>query len=134
MEQLARCLEKVRAQVDDYWAAQVEIQIAEANAWILGAKGQGVQALKLMRLAADKEDQLLKRPITPGAIVPAREQLGDLLLELEQPGPALNEFETALATAPGRRGALAGASKAAELAGNGSKARQYKAQLCGLGF
>ena len=132
--QLARCLEKVRAQVDDYWAAQVEIQIAEANAWILGAKGQGVQALKLMRLAADKEDQLLKRPITPGAIVPAREQLGDLLLELEQPGPALNEFETALATAPGRRGALAGASKAAELAGNDSKARQYKAQLCSPGF
>jgi hypothetical protein len=129
VQQLARCLEKVRAQADDYWAAQVEIQIAEAGGWIEGAKGQGAEALKLMRLAADKEEQLLKRPITPGAIVNAREQLGDLLLELQQPGPALNEFETALEKAPGRRGALAGAFKAAELAGNGPKARKYKAQL-----
>src|SRR5262249_25703402 len=49
VEQLRRCLEKVRAAADDYWAAQVEIQIAEASAWIAAAKGQGAQALALLR-------------------------------------------------------------------------------------
>ena len=52
--------------------------------------------------------------MTPGPIVPAREQLGCLLLEQNHPALALKEFETALANAPGRRGALAAATQAAE--------------------
>jgi tetratricopeptide (TPR) repeat protein len=121
--QLKQCLEKARAAKEDYWAAQVEIQIAEANAWIAEAKGQGKEAAALM-LSAAQEDGLEKRPITPGAIVPAREQLGELLLQLKQPTAALAEFEVALKNAPGRRGALAGALRAAELAGNKERARQ----------
>jgi Tfp pilus assembly protein PilF len=70
-----------------------------------------------MRAAADEEDAIEKLPVTPGPIVPAREQLGYLLLEQDHPGPALKEFETALANAPGRRGALQGAAHAAELSG-----------------
>ena len=126
---LKQCLEKVREAKEDYWAAQVQIQIAEANAWITKAKGKGREAIALMRSAAAQEDGLEKRPITPGAIVPAREQLGDLLLQLKQPALALTEFEVSLKNAPGRRGGLAGALKAAELAGNKEKARQYKAGL-----
>ena len=122
--QLKQCLEKARAAKEDYWAAQVEIQIAEANAWIAEAKGQGKEAAALMLSAAAQEDGLEKRPITPGAIVPAREQLGELLLQLKQPTAALAEFEVALKNAPGRRGALAGALRAAELAGNKERARQ----------
>ncbi len=68
-----------------------------------------------MREAADEEDAVEKLPVTPGPIVPAREQLGDLLLEQDHPGPALKEFQTALVNAPGRRGALQGAKRAAEL-------------------
>ena len=79
---LKQCLEKVRAAKDDYWAAQVEIQIAEANAWIAKAMGRREGAVALMRSATAQEDALEKRPITPGAIVPAGEQLGELLLEL----------------------------------------------------
>lgn len=126
---LQQCLEKVRAAKDDYWAAQVKIQIAEANAWIAKAKGQGERAVALMRSAADKEDGLEKRPITPGAIVPAREQLGELLLEQNRAGEALTEFEASLKNAPGRQGGLAGALKAAELAGNKEKAGQYRAAM-----
>jgi len=55
--------------------------------------------------------------------VPAREQLGELLLEAKKPGEALAEFENALKTAPGRRGALAGAVRAAELAGEPEKGK-----------
>jgi hypothetical protein len=69
----------------------------------------------LMRKAADEEDAIEKLPVTPGPIIPGREQLGYLLLEQNQPDLAAKEFETALVNAPGRRGALKGASLAANL-------------------
>jgi len=72
-----------------------------------------------MRAAADEEDAVEKLPVTPGAIVPAREQLGDLLLELNRPQEAFKEFERALAMTPQRRNALAGASRAREIVGAG---------------
>lgn len=67
-----------------------------------------------MREAADREDALEKLPVTPGPILPAREQLGDLLLEQHQPDQAHKEFQAALVDAPGRRRALQGAVRAAE--------------------
>jgi len=126
---LEGCLEKVRAAKNDYWATRVEIQVAEANAWIARAKGQKTEAVALLRPAATREDGVEKRPITPGVIIPARQQLGELLLELKQPDQALAEFEAMLENAPGRRGGLKGAFQAAELAGNTEKARQYKTRL-----
>jgi hypothetical protein len=68
-----------------------------------------------MRDAADEEDAIEKLPVTPGPIVPAREQLGDLLLEQGHPDLAYNEFERALVSTPGRRGAISGAARSAEL-------------------
>ncbi|HKF25430.1 MAG TPA: hypothetical protein VKB24_05625 [Candidatus Acidoferrum sp.] len=126
---LALCLERLRAANDAYWSAQVEIQIAEANAWIAHAKRREEEAIAALRLAAAREDDLEKRPVTPGAIVPAREQLGELLLELGRPDEALTQFEATLKNAPGRRGALAGALHAADLAGNAGKAQEFKARL-----
>ena len=51
-----------------------------------------------MRSAADEEDAVEKLPVTPGPIVPAREQLGHLLLEQNRPDLARQEFEKALAS------------------------------------
>ena len=68
-----------------------------------------------MREAADQEDAIEKLPVTPGPIVPARKQLAGLLLEQDHPDQASKEFATALVNAPGRRGALQGAAKAAKL-------------------
>jgi hypothetical protein len=68
-----------------------------------------------MRAAADEEDAVEKLPVTPGPIVPAREQLGSLLLEQNHPAAALKEFQVALVNAPGRRGAMQGEARAAEL-------------------
>ena len=132
-EKLSASLRAVRERNDDYWAAQVEIQIDEAKAWIAHAKGQRTESVSLLHAAAEKEGSLEKRPITPGPIVPAREQLGDLLLEQNQPGEALREFETSLVNAPGRRRGLSGAARAAELAGDSAKAEQFKKQLRVLG-
>ena len=70
---------------DDYWATQVHVQINEALAWVAHAEGKNDESVKLIRDAADEEDAIEKGPVTPGAIVPAREQLDDLLLELGRP-------------------------------------------------
>jgi hypothetical protein len=70
-----------------------------------------------MRATADEEDAIEKLPVTPGPIIPAREQLGYLILEQKEPLAAQKEFEAARASSPGRRGALQGAARAREFAG-----------------
>jgi tetratricopeptide (TPR) repeat protein len=115
IEKLRSAYEKLRAPGDDYWATQVHVQMNEALAWIAQAEGKADEALKLMRAAADEEDAIEKRPVTPGAIVPAREQLGDLLLESNHPQEALREFERALTITPQRRAALMGMTHAREM-------------------
>jgi hypothetical protein len=86
----------------------------EIEAWCAQAAGRSDDAVARMREAAEEEDALEKLPVTPGPIVPAREQLGDLLLQQGHPDLAYKEFHTALASAPGRRGALRGAAESAE--------------------
>ena len=112
---LKTAYEDVRAAGDDYWATQVHVQLNEAIAWLAHAEGKDGDALKFIRQAADEEDAIEKRPVTPGAIIPAREQLGDLLLELNRPEEALKEFERALTMTPQRHGALMGKAHASEM-------------------
>ena len=107
--------EQLRTSGDNYWATQVRILTREVLAWSAQAEKRPDESAALMRVSADEEDAIEKLPVTPGPIVPAREQLGYLMLEQNRPGIALNEFHTALANAPGRRGALQGAARAAEL-------------------
>jgi tetratricopeptide (TPR) repeat protein len=114
----------------DYdWARQVEIEGMVASAWLAQADGRSEVALRLMRAAADLDDATDKHPVTPGAILPAREQLGELLLELKQPSSALEEFKTSLAQAPNRFNGLYGAARAAKLAGDQKTAKSYYGKL-----
>ena len=117
IDQLRQIEGQLRAAASDYWATQVGILGRELMAWSAQADNKFDQAVALMREAADEEDAIEKLPVTPGPIVPAREQLGDLLLEQGHPDLAAKEFKTALANAPGRRGALQGAARAAKLSG-----------------
>ncbi|HUK54100.1 MAG TPA: hypothetical protein VL099_12490 [Candidatus Binatia bacterium] len=118
---------------DAYWTVQIRIQLLEASAWVSQASGKAAEALGELRRAADAEDGMEKRPVTPGPMVPAREQLADLLLEQNRAQEALTEYESALRTSPGRRGALAGALEAAQRAGNDSKIKMYRSALEGAG-
>ena len=111
------------------WAKQVDIERQVAAAWLAFAEGNHDESLKLMRAAADLDDATDKHPVTPGAILPAREQLGELLLELKQPSAALTEFETSLRTTPERFNGLYGAARAATLASDQKKARTYYEKL-----
>jgi hypothetical protein len=106
---------QLRAAGNDYWARQVSILAREVSAWSAQAEGRSETAIAAMRSAADEEDATEKLPVTPGPILPAREQLGYLLLEQHQPDQALSEFRAALATAPGRRGSLNGEAQATKL-------------------
>ncbi len=114
------------------WAKQVEIERQVAEAWLAFAEGRREDALRLMGAAAELDDATDKHPVTPGAILPAREQLGELLLELKQPAAALQAFETSLRTAPNRFNGLYGAARAANLAADRKKAKTYYAKLLAL--
>jgi cytochrome c-type biogenesis protein CcmH/NrfG len=82
-----------------------------------------------MRSAADLEDSIDKQPVTPGSILPMRELLGDLLIELNQPKQALDAYETSLRDSPNRFNGLYGAARAAALSGDKKKARALYAKL-----
>jgi len=114
---LGQIEQQLRTSGNDYWASQVGIQRREVMAWSAQANKAPDEAVALMRAAANEEDAIEKLPVTPGPIVPAREQLGYLLLEQNRSGLALKEFETALANTPGRLGALRGAARATEVVG-----------------
>ena len=124
-------LETSRQQLESagnrYWATQVQILGKEVRAWQAQAAGRAEEAVRLLSEAAGEEDAVEKLPVTPGPVVPAREQLGEMLLELNHAEQALREFQTALAAAPGRRGALRGAAESAARAGDSRAAARYRA-------
>jgi hypothetical protein len=121
--------EKSLAAGDTYWAEQVRIQLLEASGWVAQASNQPAEAVAALRSAADDEDSIEKRPVTPGPITPAREQLADLLLVQGHAREALTEYENSLRTSPGRRAALAGALEAAKQTGDREKIRHYSSAI-----
>ncbi|HXO27443.1 MAG TPA: hypothetical protein VOA80_08885 [Thermoanaerobaculia bacterium] len=118
------------------WATQVEIQRRAAAGWLAHAGRHDDDAVTLLRSAADLEDTTDKHPVTPGSVLPAREQLADLLAELGRPGAALAEYEASLKTSPARFRTVWGAAQTADRSGDAAKAKTYYAkllELCGSG-
>lgn len=129
LRQMASSRERLVHNNDKYAAGLVDIQQESVSAWIAFAEGQKENALRQMRSAADHEDATEKLPVTPGVIVPARELLGEMLLETKQPAPALEAFETSLRFAPERFNSLYGAARAAQLSADHQKTAAYFAKL-----
>ena len=113
----------------DYFKSHLDLQMQAASAWVATGDGKKNEAIETLRRAADSEDILGKHPVSPGAFVPIREQLGSLLLELGQPKEAQREFEAALKIYPGRFRGLYGAAQAAEQAGDNENASRYYTKL-----
>ncbi len=112
-----------------YWAEQTEIQRQAVLAWATRVEGKHEEALNLMLKAVELEGKTEKHPVTPGPIVPPRELLGDMLLEMNQPAQALQAFEASARVEPNRFHGSAGAARAAELAGDRERAREHYAKL-----
>jgi len=114
----------------DYdWSGSIGAQWEAATALIALVEGKKDESVRLLRIAADHEDAVDKHPVTPGALLPVREMLADLLLENGRPAEALKEYEAVLKTAPRRFNATAGAARAADKAGDKVKAHAYAMQL-----
>src|SRR5438876_6062235 len=113
----------------DYFKNHLDLQMQAASAWVACSAGKKEEAVATMRRAADAEDILGKHPVSPGAFVPVREQLGSLLLEGGQSKEAQREFEAALKIYPGRFRGLYGAARAAEQNGDKESASRYYTKL-----
>jgi tetratricopeptide (TPR) repeat protein len=128
-----RSLEQIRDKLagmkEDYWAGQIEIQRQEVVAMLGFSEGHEAEAVSQMRRAAELEDKTELSSITPGPLVPAREMLGDLLLETKQPAEALKEFQATLVKEPNRFWTVYGAAEAAKQAGDRQKSSEYFQQL-----
>lgn len=119
-------------QKDAYKANQVQIQIKTSEAWILFKEGKNTEALERMREAANMEDNTQKHSVTPGEVIPARELLADMLMQMSQPARALEEYEADLKSHVNRFNGLYGAALAAEQAKNPEKAGYYYQQLIAI--
>ena len=128
-EEIAAIRRALPASRDYDWSGSIGAQWEAATALIAFAEGKKDEGLRLLRTAAEHEDAVDKHPVTPGALLPVREMLADLLLENGAAADALKEYEAVLKTAPRRFNATAGAAKAADEAGNRAKARAYAMQL-----
>jgi tetratricopeptide (TPR) repeat protein len=131
--QAIEALEKLHAQMvqsgESYWAVHADAQRKSVAAWLAFSGDDKKQALKLMREAADLEDSVDKHPVTPSAVLPARELLGDMLLSLKRSAEAIRAYEASLRISPNRFNSLYGAGRAAELAGDKQKANTYYMRL-----
>jgi len=132
VEHLARLRDTLKAAKNNYWATEVEVSRLAASAWTALAQGKKEEALTLMRSAADTEDKNEKHIVTPGRILPARELLGEMLLELKRPTEALKEFEASQTREPNRLHGFAGAARAAAEGGDSVKAKQQYTRLVEL--
>ena len=130
--ELQRIRDQLAAQNNTYWSNQTEVQQLALAAWTALANGDREAALKFMRAAAELEDSMEKHIVTPSPVVPARELLGEMLLEVGQPAEALKAFEASAEREPNRLRGLYGSARAAALSGDREKAKMYYAKLVEL--
>jgi tetratricopeptide (TPR) repeat protein len=128
-EALTRIHERLTKSNEGYWAEQVEVQRRAVSAWMALADGRKEDALREMKSAAELEDGTEKSAVTPGPLATSRELLGEMLLQMNQPGQALEQFEATLKREPNRFRALYGAARAAQLKGDREASRRYFREL-----
>ena len=117
---------------DTYWANQIEVQRLGAAGILAHVKGDDTKAVELVRAAADLEATMDKHPATPSPVLPARELLADLLLELNQPDAALKEYKEMLRTDPNRFRSVLGEARAAKQSGDTAGAHDAYQKLVAL--
>jgi tetratricopeptide (TPR) repeat protein len=129
LNSLASLREQATKMNNTYWSNQIEVQRQEVAAWIAQSAGKNEEALKQIRSAVELEESMDKHAVTPGAVIPAREMLAQMLSLNNKPKDALLEYETVLKVAPNRFSALYGAAASAESAGQVQAARTYYEKL-----
>ena len=121
--------DKARQAGEEGFATYIEIDRLILSSWRVYGEGQGEKALKLAREAVDLEGTIPKHPVTPGALYPAQEALGDLLFDLGNYQEALSAYEDLLITWPKRFNSILGAARAAKEANLDDEANDYYREL-----
>ena len=129
VRRLTKLRDSLRGSRLNWWTDQVDIQKQSASAWLALAEQRPEEAKRLMRKASIAEDAAGTHPVTPGQILPAREQLGDMLLQLGDAKEALIEYERSLRAFPRRFRSHAGAIDAAQRAGDRNAVVRHCEQL-----
>jgi tetratricopeptide (TPR) repeat protein len=132
ISKLADLRDKMKSMQDAYWTEIVDIQRRIALAWVAFAGGKKDEALAAMSAVADAEDATEKSAVSPGPLAPARELYGFMLLEANKPKDALVAFESTMKKEPHRFRSTYGGARAAQLAGDKTKAATYYKQLLDL--
>jgi tetratricopeptide (TPR) repeat protein len=103
-----------------------EVARLEVAGFAAEAEGDHAKAAEMLRAAADLSDSLGWAAWT---MPPAREMLGDLLLEQKQYKAALEAYEVVLKREPRLFNPLYGAARAADGAGDKALAQEYRERL-----
>ena len=130
--QLQSLKDKLLEAKDTYWANQVEVERLGAAGVLAHVQGDDKKALELVRAAADLDGTMDKHPAAPASVLPARELLADLLLELNQPRDAFKEYDLSLRAEPNRFRSLLGKARAAKQAGDLAVSRDAYQKLVAL--
>lgn len=110
-------------------ANYIEIDRRILSGWIAYEQGEQDKAIALLKSAAELEDAVEKHPVTPGALLPPNEALGNLFMELDRPKEALEAYKASDNIWPGRYNTLLGAARAAKKAGDKLAALNYYERL-----
>jgi tetratricopeptide (TPR) repeat protein len=129
LEELKAELEKAK---QTFWVAQTQMQIDAVGAWIALNEQRTDDALRLMQSSVEIQHRAGRHPALENRLVPMRELLGDMLLELRKYEEAGAEFERSLEEDPNRFRAYYGAARSYQLAGNVTKSENYFRRLLTL--
>lgn len=128
-EQLRNLRDNAKESGADDMASYIEVDRQILAGWIAYANDDNNEAISLMRSAAELEDEIEKHPVTPGALLPPNEALGNLFMELDRPDEALEAYKASDEIWPDRYNTLLGAARAADKAGDKLAAEEYYQQL-----
>ncbi len=126
---LGKLRDRAKAADNEHMAAYIEIDRRVLAGRIAYAQEEPEKAVELTRSAAELETTVEKHPVTPGALLPPYEAVGDLLMDLDRPAEALEAYEASDAIWPGRYNTLIGAARAAREAGDERTARKHYERL-----
>jgi tetratricopeptide (TPR) repeat protein len=114
---------------EDLFARNIRMLHLELEAWLAHVSGREDASVSLMEEAVTLEESTPKHAVTPGPTLPAREMLGDLLMEQKQPARALAAYQRSLELYPKRFNSLLGAMRAARASGDAISSRKYYVEL-----
>ena len=128
-ERLAELAEEAKSAADERFTVYIDVDRHILEGWIAKAEGNEERATDKLQTAVELEASVEKHPVTPGALLPPGEALGNLLLALDRPAEALEAYTAAEELWPGRYYTLLGAARAAEAAGKPEVAAEWATRL-----